>query len=390
MSGLTGFERNLHAQDAPVSFPPIWTVPWFQCAQYDASIEQPLIRNAGEALGVFAQVNLSPDASSKTLFRSSVTLENLARIEEMLRGPDLSGPSFGGLQPPKWPSEIFPDDPSWKIDPARVSRGRAVYAEICVECHLGPVNDPVFDKQYPDKSFWSSTQWDAKNEVLKSSPEECGRHGNELRAGRRSVLANRRGSRLPGHTARARPRKVWGCPDLPASSSSTEMPFSIALMIVVDRTSRKWMEDHNVPEPDRALLWGSAKELSQSNHCEGGPLSRAPAERRLGHRSLPSQRFGSLALLDAHARGRATQTILHGLARLRSAAGWLSRGAGRSAKLQQGRNPVLGTNPDGSPIHGNSVLGHSLEGTPGPGKGVIGRTLTEDERYDLIEYLKTL
>lgn len=43
------------------------------------------------------------------------------------------------------------------------------------------------------------------------------------------------------------------------------------------------------------------------------------------------------------------------------------------------------------PIPGNSNLGHSLEGTPGPGKpGVIGRLLTDDERYDLIEYLKTL
>ena len=30
-------------------------------------------------------------------------------------------------------------------------------------------------------------------------------------------------------------------------------------------------------------------------------------------------------------------------------------------------------------------------GTPGAGKsGVIGRMLTEDERFDLIEYLKTL
>jgi len=45
----------------------------------------------------------------------------------------------------------------------------------------------------------------------------------------------------------------------------------------------------------------------------------------------------------------------------------------------------------GSPISGNSNLGHSLEGTPGSGKpGVIGRLLKEDERYDLIEYLKTL
>jgi hypothetical protein len=48
------------------------------------------------------------------------------------------------------------------------------------------------------------------------------------------------------------------------------------------------------------------------------------------------------------------------------------------------------TNGDGKPIHGNSVLGHSLEGTPGPDKPVIGRLLTEDERFDLIEYLKTL
>ena len=39
LSGVGGFEKNLHAQDAPVSFPPIWTVPWFKYAQYDASID---------------------------------------------------------------------------------------------------------------------------------------------------------------------------------------------------------------------------------------------------------------------------------------------------------------------------------------------------------------
>ena len=49
------------------------------------------------------------------------------------------------------------------------------------------------------------------------------------------------------------------------------------------------------------------------------------------------------------------------------------------------------TNPDGSPINGNSNLGHSLEGPPGQHKkGIIGRLLTDGERYDLIEYLKTL
>jgi hypothetical protein len=40
-------------------------------------------------------------------------------------------------------------------------------------------------------------------------------------------------------------------------------------------------------------------------------------------------------------------------------------------------------------------LGHSFEAAPGESmdkykNGVIGRTLADDERYDLIEYLKTL
>ena len=65
--------------------------------------------------------------------------------------------------------------------------------------------------------------------------------------------------------------------------------------------------------------------------------------------------------------------------------------AGEKANCSKGETLFSMTAKDGSAIHGNSVLGHSLEGTPGPGKpGVIGRMLSEDERYDLIEYLKTL
>jgi hypothetical protein len=65
--------------------------------------------------------------------------------------------------------------------------------------------------------------------------------------------------------------------------------------------------------------------------------------------------------------------------------------AGEVASCKTGETLFSTPGTGGKEIHGNSVLGHSLEGTPGPGKkGVIGRTLTEDERYDLIEYLKTL
>jgi hypothetical protein len=65
--------------------------------------------------------------------------------------------------------------------------------------------------------------------------------------------------------------------------------------------------------------------------------------------------------------------------------------AGEAPVCSKGETLFSATNSDGSAIHGNSVSGHSREGTRGPGKpGVIGRPLTEDERYDLIEYLKTL
>ena len=73
--------------DAPVSFPPIWGVPWFSWAQYDASVQNELVRNAGEALGVNARVNLR-EYGNKDLptFRSSVQMQNIFWFERLLAG----------------------------------------------------------------------------------------------------------------------------------------------------------------------------------------------------------------------------------------------------------------------------------------------------------------
>ena len=87
LSGLSGFEKNLHANDAPVSFPPIWTVPWLKWAQYDASIEQPLIRNAGEALGVTALLNSRPTIRPRTRCSARRWTSRISNwIEDLLQG----------------------------------------------------------------------------------------------------------------------------------------------------------------------------------------------------------------------------------------------------------------------------------------------------------------
>jgi hypothetical protein len=403
MNGLQGFDKNLHARDAPVSFPPIWTVPWLLWAQYDASIEQPLIRNAGEALGVFALLNLSPDAPKDTLFRSSMALENLVRIEAMLRGPDdpfkQDPKRFGGLQPPKWPAQIFPNDPAWKIDPVRVTKGRALYAEICVECHLGPVDDPVFDTQFPDQSVWKSEHWDAATASLKPVQKSVSGMGTD--SAQAEVLGKRTVD-LPGfldiQPARdmqpAADGKGSECTDLPAPStySSTDMPYSIALMTTVELVSRKWMNDNHVSEADQKELWGPRKNCPNPGtdlHYRARPLNGVWATAPYLHNgSVPSLYW---MLMPA---GQRPKQFCMGFRDFDPQQVGFHVEANEAPSCKNGETLFTVTGADGKPLHGNSNLGHSLEGSaaaPDEHKaGVIGRMLTDEERMDLIEYLKTL
>jgi hypothetical protein len=413
MSGLQGFEKNLHAQDAPVSFPPIWTVPWLLWAQYDASIEQPLIRNAGEGLGVAALLNLSPDAPRETLFRSSVALGNLVRIEKMLRGPDpfsqdpksedpksQEPKAFGGLNPPKWPSRIFPNDPAWKIDPARVTKGRAIYAEICFECHLGPVDDPVFDTQFPEQSVWKQDHWDAiMGPALMPVQKPVDDMGTD--SAQAEVLGFRRVS-VPGFLDMQPARdmqpglsKVSECKDMPLPStySSTDMPYSIALMTIVELVSRKWMNDNHVSEADQKELWGPRQNCPNPRtdlHYRARPLNGVWA-------TAPYLHNGSVAslwwmLMPAAQRPK---QFCMGFRDFDPQQVGFHVEANEAPKCKDGETLFSVTDTNGKALHGNSNLGHSLEAPPGEGphehkKGVIGRLLSDEERKDLIEYLKTL
>ena len=395
LSGVAGFEDNLHVRDAPVSFPPIWTVSWFLWAQYDGSIQQPLIRNAGEALGVSALLNVSPDYDPETLFRSSVDVGNLSAIENLLKGPnpfEQTPPSFAGLKSPQWPEQMFPDDPAWKIDRPRVDRGRKIYAEICVECHLGPVNDPVFDQDFKDKSFWSSSRWiKVGNEpVLDEVLKGVGGMGTD--PGQSHVLMLRT-VKLPGYLDLDPARdleKFWGCTGIPASST-TEMSFALALMDVVDHTIRTWMTDKKLTDQERQALWGPRKNCpnlynASETHYRVRPLNGVWATAPYLHNgSVPS-----LYWMLKPAAERPKQFCMGTRDFDPQQVGFRVE-AGEKPACRHGETLFSAVDSRGKPVPGNSNLGHSLEGTPGPGKpGVIGRLLTDDERYDLIEYLKTL
>ncbi len=79
----TKLEANYSPESAPVHFR-IWDASWFLWVQYDGSIEQPMVRNAGEALGVGTPITLSGQPDQ--LFRSRVRVDTLNDIEKMLAG----------------------------------------------------------------------------------------------------------------------------------------------------------------------------------------------------------------------------------------------------------------------------------------------------------------
>lgn len=141
------FSKNLDRREnyqpinAPVNYPHIWTSSWFNWVQYDGSIMGPLIRNAGEAMGVNADVDTTSPLNENR-FGSSIDMFNLVWIERFLRGnpPDETN-GFSGLKAPVWTIT--------KIDHEKAEQGKALYRKICQGCHLPALNDPeIWQQRY--------------------------------------------------------------------------------------------------------------------------------------------------------------------------------------------------------------------------------------------------
>ena len=127
---------NLRVADAPVNFPPLWYTSWFDWVQYNGAIQQPMVRNIGESLGVRAEVNLSnPQAG---LYQSTVNVKNLHDMEMLLAGPA----PFTGVRPATWPEQIF-----GPIDRAKAETGKKLYEQHCQGCHLPPLTAPEMQDQ---------------------------------------------------------------------------------------------------------------------------------------------------------------------------------------------------------------------------------------------------
>jgi hypothetical protein len=111
---------NFHVADANVSFPFIWGAWQFDWVQYDGSIVQPMVRNAGEALGVGAITNYLYETPNESKWASSINVTNIYKIETQLQA----------LKPPLWPAKMFGP---YNLELAQ--QGRELFMENCASCH---------------------------------------------------------------------------------------------------------------------------------------------------------------------------------------------------------------------------------------------------------------
>lgn len=130
---FTSDPENSLEPNAPSSFPFLWDAPRLDYVQWTGFSGNAgagsLGRNAGEVIGVFGTVEVvhyDDDMAAKKGYRSTVEGEELVAMEEALRD----------LTSPLWPEAVLPP-----IDRELAKTGESLYQTHCVSCHHAIVRD---------------------------------------------------------------------------------------------------------------------------------------------------------------------------------------------------------------------------------------------------------
>lgn len=130
--------RLFTSADAPVSYPYLWDIPFHDYLQWNGIVNNAgggaLGRNVGQVIGVFGTLDWKKNDSfspsnflinkksvlDSVSFHSSINMRNIARVENQLKQ----------LRSPVWPEEKL-----GSIDEKKSGRGKIIFKKYCQDCH---------------------------------------------------------------------------------------------------------------------------------------------------------------------------------------------------------------------------------------------------------------
>ncbi len=332
-STVPDIPQNWSAALAPTKPPFLWNSPQGTWTQWRGVQQDPSDRNLVETMGLFLAMNLTAKSPEEGLFDSNARLKNLEEIEDWLNH----------LAPPKWPEEVF-----GKIDRTKAAQGKKLFEGHCAECH----------NSYP--YTWTE-------------PNKYGKRFLEVGLVPQSYVGT---DRMQFEDVRPYMQTAHLAPYLPG-------PLKDKALV-----------------PGGALYYGLQESIF---HVALSKVKQTPEEavQMHGYRELPVPRPSPVPHYKAAPRDGvwATPPFMHN-GSVPNLYEMLVPAAQRTKKFYLGRDfdPIkVGVDTSGksgtylvdTTLMGSSNQGHSFENGP-LGNGVIGPLLTEEERWAIVEYLKSI
>jgi cytochrome c peroxidase len=316
---------------APTKPPFLWNAPQGSWTQWRGSQQDPIKRNLGEVDGVYMFMDLRSKTPEEGLFDSNAHLRNLEKIEELLNR----------LAPPKWPEDLF-----GKIDQQKALQGKELFAEHCTKCH----------NSYP--YTWTK-------------PNKYGKRWIQVGLVPQSHVGTDPGQfedLLPfAMTKQLAPYVLGPFKDKPI------VPTGVLYVSIQERLDAAALAKLKLTEAERIKI----------NGYREFPLPKPPYR---VYKAAP--RDGVWA----------TPPFMHN-ASVPNLYEMLVPASERTKKFYVGRefDPVkVGVDTSGTTgflmdtsLRGNTNVGHSFEDGP-VGNGIIGPKLDDEQRWALVEYLKSI
>lgn len=372
--------------DAPASYPFIWNasqqekIQWNGIAKNVVPFEWlglntdfgALFRNTSEVIGVYAQIE-TDSRKAWYGYSSSVRLRNLLRLEREL----------ATLKSPAWPEDILPP-----IDPAKAEKGKQHYNRLCANCHQPLARD---DLNSPARDMMKGIQ-EVRTDIFLACNTYLHNSYSGNQAGQLTMAF--KGERLK---ERDYTRKmlinasvgavVWqvddlakeiiedatppiGDPEVEFETTGLEILPGVPRGAKTDNAKRCWEQDEEIlAYKARPLngIWATAPYLHNGSVPTLYDLLLPAKIRLVRDLDIPSEEISGKTRPEIFSVGSRE---------------FDPKKVGFVSKVNEGDENFVFRVRDRNtsiPIPGNYNSGH-----------VYGTQLSDEERYELVEYLKTL